>query len=270
MALTVATWNVNGIRARQEQFLEWLGRDRPDVVCLQEIKASPAQLAESLCNLDGYWCYWHGSGGYSGVSLHLRTDTFPQTPAFEHPAFDLETRIVTADSGDVVFASIYVPNGGKDFAAKMDFLRSLERYVAEMRAAGRHLVLCGDMNVTRTDQDVHPKERKPFVIGQRPEEREVFEGLLAHGMVDVGRTLDPDNDGLFTWWAPWRNMRQRNIGWRIDYILASDSLAATATSCKVLAEVGTSDHAPVVAVFEALTPGPSPAPSPPPRERGEG
>ena len=80
MALTVATWNVNGIRARQAQFLEWLERDRPDVVCLQEIKASPAQLAEELCELGDYWCYWHGSGGYSGVSLHLRRGVFPEEP----------------------------------------------------------------------------------------------------------------------------------------------------------------------------------------------
>ena len=88
------------------------------------------------------------------------------------------------------------------------------------------------MNVTRTDQDVHPKERKPFVIGQRPEEREIFAGLLAQGLVDVGRALDPDNDGLFTWWAPWRNMRQRNIGWRIDYILASElAEAASPARC---------------------------------------
>jgi exodeoxyribonuclease III len=250
MALTVATWNVNGIRARQAQFLEWLGRDRPDVVCLQEIKATPAQLAEDLCNLNGYWCYWHGAGAYSGVSLHLRHDTFPEEPRFEHPAFDYETRIVTAGAGDLVFASIYVPNGGKDFPAKMDFLRGLRNYAAEMSAAGRRLVLCGDMNVTRTDMDVHPKERKPFVIGQRPEEREEIEGLLSHGLVDVCRALDPANEGLFTWWAPWRNMRQRNIGWRIDYVLASAPLAAQATSCKVLADVGTSDHAPVLATFD--------------------
>jgi exodeoxyribonuclease-3 len=252
MALTVATWNVNGIRARQAQFLEWLERDRPDVVCLQEIKAAPAQLAEDLCNLGDYWCYWHGAGGYSGVSLHLRREVFPQEPKFEHPAFDLETRIVTAtvkaEAGGLVFASIYVPNGGKDFAAKMDFLRALERWAGEESRAGRRLVLCGDMNVTRSDQDLHPKERKPFVIGQRPEEREIFAGILAHGLVDVGRALDPDNDGLFTWWAPWRNMRQRNIGWRIDYVLASESLKPLA--CKVLPEVGTSDHAPVVATFE--------------------
>jgi exodeoxyribonuclease-3 len=249
MPLTVATWNVNGIRARQAQFLAWLDRDRPDVVCLQEIKAQPSQLEETLCNLGGYWCYWHGAGPYSGVSLQLRRDSFPEEPRFGHPSFDHETRIVTAEAGDTVFASVYVPNGGKDFPAKMDFLRALRAWAGEVRETGQRLVLCGDMNVTRTDQDVHPKERKPFVIGQRPEEREVFEGLLAQGLVDVGRALDPDNDGLFTWWAPWRNLRQRNIGWRIDYILAAAPLAAAATSCRVLADVGTSDHAPVVATF---------------------
>jgi exodeoxyribonuclease III len=249
MALTIATWNVNGIRARQEQFLEWMGRDRPDVVCLQEIKVSPEKLPEA-CNLEDYWCYWHGAGGYSGVSLGLRRDAFPEEPRFSHPPFDLETRIVAAEAGDLVVASIYVPNGGKDFPAKMDFLRALARWAGELREAGRRVILAGDMNVTHTDRDVHPKERKPFVIGQRPEERELFDSLLAQGLVDVGRAQDPDNDNLFTWWAPWRNMRQRNIGWRIDYILASDTLAGAATSCKVLAEVGTSDHAPVVARFE--------------------
>jgi exodeoxyribonuclease-3 len=250
MSITVATWNVNGIRARQEQFLEWVGRDRPDVICLQELKAAPVQLPEAVCNLDGYWCYWHGAGGYSGVGLSLRREAFPREPSFSHPSFDHETRIVTADVGDLLLASIYVPNGGKDFAAKMRFLEAMKEYAGTMRAAGRKIVLCGDMNVARTDRDVHPKERKPGVIGQRPEERELFEGLLAQGLVDVGRTLDPDNDGLFTWWAPWRNLRQRNIGWRIDYILASDPVAATATSSKVLADFGTSDHAPVVATFD--------------------
>jgi exodeoxyribonuclease-3 len=96
---------------------------------------------------------------------------------------------------------------------------------------------------------VHPKERKPNCIGQLPEERALIERILSRGLVDVGRALDPDNDGLFTWWAPWRNMRQRNIGWRLDYVMASERLAARATSCEVLAQFGTSDHAPVVATF---------------------
>jgi exodeoxyribonuclease-3 len=249
MALTVATWNVNGIRAREAQFRSWIERDRPDVICLQEIKAAPEQVPEALCNLPGYRCYWHGAGGYSGVSMTVRGEVFPD-PRFSHPGFDRETRIVAAELGDLVVASVYVPNGGKDYPGKLEFLREMRRYAGGLRAAGRLLVLCGDLNVTRTDRDVHPKERKANAIGQRPEERELIEGLLAEDLVDVGRALDPDNDNLFTWWAPWRNMRQRNIGWRIDYILASGPVAAAATSCRVLADVGTSDHAPVVASFE--------------------
>jgi exodeoxyribonuclease-3 len=250
MPLTIATWNVNGIRAREAQFLEWVARDRPDIVCLQEIKAAPAQIPEALCNLEGYSCYWHGAGGYSGVSLNVRDGLFPEAPRYSHPHFDHETRIVTAEWSDLAVASIYVPNGGKDFAAKMRFLEELRGYAAAMRQEGRRVVLCGDLNVARTDMDVHPKERKPGIIGQRPEERELFAALLAEDLVDVGRALDPANEGLFTWWAPWRNMRQRNVGWRIDYILASRSVAELATASRVLADVGTSDHAPVVATFD--------------------
>ena len=92
---------------------------------------------------------------------------------------------------------------------------------------------------------MHPKERKPNQIGTRPEERALFARLLERGLVDVGRTLDPDNDELFTWWAPWRNLRQRNIGWRIDYVLASPALAGRAVSSVSRREFGTSDHAPL-------------------------
>ncbi len=248
MTLTVATWNVNGIRAREAQVLEWMDREKPDVVCLQEIKARPEQVPQALCSLAGYWCYWHGAGGYSGVGLHLRKDRFPALPTFSHPSFDLETRIVQAEAEDFVFASVYVPNGGKDYPAKIDFINEMIEYAAALKKEGRKLILSGDMNIARTDRDVHPKERKP-VIGQLPEERSLFEELISHGLVDVGRALDPDNDDLFTWWAHWRNMRERNIGWRLDYILAAEAVATTATDCQVYREIGTSDHGPVVATF---------------------
>ena len=248
--MKIATWNVNGIRARQSQVLEWIGNDQPDIICLQEIKASREQVPEALCAMAGYWCYWHGERAYSGVGLHIRREIAPDPPEFGHPDFDNETRIVTARLGNMVIGSVYVPNGGKDFAAKMRFLEAMERYAADCRSQELDLILCGDMNVTRTNQDVHPKERKPNIIGQRPDEREWFERILASGdLVDMGRALDPDNDGLFTWWPPWRSMRQKNIGWRLDYILASRSVAARITQCSVLAQLGTSDHAPVVATL---------------------
>src|SRR5437867_542639 len=143
----IATWNVNGIRARAAQLCEWLQRDRPDIVCLQELKATTAQIPAE-CRLADYHLYCH--------------------------------------------------------------------------------------------------TRKPNAVGQRPEERALFETLLDSQLVDLGRQFDPDNPNLFTWWAPWRNLRARNIGWRLDYFLTSPRVAARATSCAVLADVGTSDHAPVV------------------------
>jgi exodeoxyribonuclease III len=245
----IITWNVNGIRARGNQLVELVERERPDVLCLQELKAKREQVPEALCSLAGYWCYWHGTSAYSGVGLHLRQDRFREEPAFAHPSFDHETRIVEALAGSLAIASVYVPNGGKDYAAKLRFLQAIEDYAANARNASRSLVLCGDVNVARTDRDVHPKERKPNAIGQRPEERELFERVLARGLVDVGRQLDPENENLFTWWAPWRNLRQRNIGWRLDYVLATEDVARTAISCPVLREFGTSDHGPVVATF---------------------
>src|SRR5690242_9897603 len=155
LVLTVATWNVNGIRARQAQLQEWIEREQPGIICLQEIKASPDQIPVWLCELEGYWCYWHGSKGYSGVALHVSKALAPERPPFAHPAFDYESRIVTVDVHDITFASIYVPNGGKDYPAKLKFLESLQQYTADLHAAGRAAVLCGDLNIARTDMDVH-------------------------------------------------------------------------------------------------------------------
>ncbi len=250
--MKIATWNVNGVRAREEQLREFIEQERPDVLCLQEIKASFDQLPMWLCEIDGYWCYWHGLKGYSGVALHVTQAAAPEPPAFRHPEFDFESRIVTARLPGFTVASIYVPNGGKDFAAKLRFLEALDAFAAAQEAAGQSLVLCGDMNVTRSDMDVHPKERKPNAIGQRPEERALLERIIDRGLVDVHREMEPESADLFTWWAPWRNLRARNIGWRLDLILASRAMAERTTSCIVRRDFGTSDHGPVIAVFENL------------------
>ena len=247
--MKIATWNVNGVRAREAQLQEFIAKERPDVLCLQEIKATIDQLPMWLCEIEGYWCYWHGGKGYSGVALHVLRETTPERPTFEHPAFDYENRIVTARLPGFTVASIYVPNGGKDFAAKMQFIEALDGFAASYEASDQPLVLCGDMNVAITDMDVHPKERKPNVIGQRPDERAAMERLISRGLVDVHRKLEPDNADLFTWWAPWRNLKARNIGWRLDLVLASRGIADQTRSCIVQREFGTSDHGPVIAEF---------------------
>jgi exodeoxyribonuclease III len=166
--MKIATWNVNGIRAREAQLCEWIARDRPDIICLQEIKADPSQIPES-CKLADYHAYWHGSRGYSGVSLHIRKELHESDPAYTHPDFDMETRIVQVALGNVIYASVYVPNGGKDYPAKINFFTRLAQWATDVHAQGRELVLCGDLNIARLEIDVHPRERKADVIGQRPE-----------------------------------------------------------------------------------------------------
>jgi exodeoxyribonuclease-3 len=202
-----------------------------------ELKATRDQIPASLSGLESYWSYWHGARAYSGVALLVRKACCAEHPLFTHPEFDHETRIVSARIGDVTISSIYVPNGGKDFVAKIRFLEALVDHARRMADDGRPVVFCGDLNVAHAAIDVHPKERKDTVIGQLPEERALFDRLLGAGLVDVGRALDPANEELFTWWPPWRSMRQRNIGWRIDYVLASASLAKRATSCAAYRDV---------------------------------
>src|SRR4051812_28935005 len=163
-SMKIATWNVNGIRARAVQLCEWLERDQPDIVCLQELKARPDQVPDA-CKLLDYHAYWHGAGAYSGVSLHVRKGLFGDAePWFTHPEFDMETRIVQVELGNLVLASVYVPNGGKDYAAKIDFVTRLAAWTRQVHEAGRELVVCGDLNIAHTDLDVHPKERKPGII----------------------------------------------------------------------------------------------------------
>jgi exodeoxyribonuclease-3 len=253
----IATWNVNGIRARQDEVAAFVTRERPDVLCLQEIKAARDHIPGSVSELAlvDYWCYWHGTKGYSGVALLVRKDLEAARPQYVHPDFDVDTRIAAARVAGTLVASIYVPNGARDFAGKVRFLEAMAAYVADLRATGAEVVLCGDINIARTEMDVHPKERDNRVVGQRSDERERFQRILERGgLHDVGREQDPTNDALFTWWAPWRNMRQRNIGWRLDYVLASGALAAQASRCVSMREFGTSDHGPVVATFGARSP----------------
>jgi exodeoxyribonuclease-3 len=208
------------------------------VLCLQEIKASRAQLG-LLADVAGYHCYWHGDKGYSGVALLVSERVAPECPRY----------IVTVRLPELAIASVYVPNGGKDFEAKLRFLGDLEAFAAAHARDGVPLVICGDLNVARTDADIHPKERKANIIGTRADERALLERVIGHGLVDVHRALNPDAADLCTWWAPWRNLRQRNIGWRIDYVLASAALHARTAGCIVEREVGTSDHAPVTWTF---------------------
>ena len=133
--MKILTWNVNGVRARQAELQQLLAAEQPDVVCLQEIKAAPDQVPTLLLAPEGYWCYWHGAKGYSGVALLVRCSVRAESPGFSHPPFDLEQRIVVADFGGTKVASVYVPNGGKDFDVKLRFLDALAEWTTETSSA---------------------------------------------------------------------------------------------------------------------------------------
>jgi exodeoxyribonuclease-3 len=243
--IKVASWNVNSVRKRLPELLAWVAEHQPDVLCLQEIKAIASQIPDPLHTLADYHNLWHGGPkGYSGVSLHVRKSLVDERPTFEHPAFDFEGRVAFCDVLGARFCSMYLPNGGKDFEAKMRFLKDFEQWSKACVASNTPLIVSGDLNVTRTDRDVHPAGVDHSVIGQRPDERAAFEAVLATGLVDGVRMLAPDDDRLFTWWAAWRNCKERNLGWRIDYVLTDPRIGFL--SFKVFREVGTSDHAPIL------------------------
>jgi len=247
--LKLITWNVNGIRAREAELLALLEEEKPDVACFQETKATLEQLPASLYGLmavPGYHAIWHGSAGYSGVGLLLKKSTF-ERPKSAHPLFDYETRVAEAHVGDFVFVTMYLPNGGKDFDAKIRFMKALAEYPAAF--AGKTLIIAGDLNVAHTDMDVHKSQRKMGLIGQRTDERALFDKLLAGGLVDVCRKLAPNDKEFFTWWPYWRGLREKNVGWRIDYVLASEPYASRATEFRSRRDYGTSDHAPLIVSF---------------------
>jgi len=243
--LKIATWNVNGIRARFEDVTAWSDAVAPDIFCLQELKAAPSQVPEPLTGLPRYHNHWHGgAGGYSGVSLHLRRDSVGGA-RFQVPHFDEEHRIVTARIDHLVVASVYVHNGGKGIEPKIRFLEALASWVDERHAAGDQVLLCGDLNVTRTDADLHPTHHKKGGLGQSKRERAKLDAILAQGVVDCLRHFTEDNS-LYTWFPPWRNEKAKNHGWRIDYVLASEALVPRLKGFEIHRDAGSSDHVPFV------------------------
>ena len=170
--------------------------------------------------------YWHGEHAYSGVATAHRRDALPTNPSSAIPNSTSKLVSSTAQVGDFLFVSVYVPNGGKDFPAKI--ISDAVRFMGEATARRRlRVVLCGDINIARTEMDVHPAPAR-----HRPESRGAgaVRDILGDHLVDVGRASIPQSPS-FTWWAPWRNMRARNIGWRLDYVLAANLGGESRASC---------------------------------------
>jgi exodeoxyribonuclease-3 len=247
--MKIATWNVNGIRARAAALERWVRAHHPDILCLQETKAHPDQVPPEVRALEGYTSFWHGArGGYSGVSMHVRTSTMG-APEFSVPHFDEETRIVQGSVSGLVVLNTYIPLGQKSFAQKLAFLRSLIGHIDALLYAGERVVLCGDMNVAHAEIDVHPSLRQEDMLCTRPEERETLDALGRMGLVDLFRHHHPQERHAYSWWPYYGGARQKNAGWRIDYIWAPAALAASSVGCVIHREESSSDHSPVVVEF---------------------
>jgi exodeoxyribonuclease-3 len=254
--MRIITCNVNGLRsAAGKGFMTWAQRQKPDVLCLQEIKAQEADLAPSLLAPRGLHAFFHPAEkrGYSGVAIYARKEPDNVTLGLGVKDIDAQGRFLQADFGELSVISLYMPSGTMGDAAqarKYVFMDKFMPRLEQMRACGREFVLCGDWNIAHKEIDVKNWKSNRKTTGFLPEEREwltrVFE---QHGFVDVFRALDPSPD-RFTWWVQWANARSRNIGWRIDYQIATPGIAKLARKATIYTAKVFSDHAPVVVDYD--------------------
>ncbi len=250
--LRLFSWNVNGLRAcGRSGFLDWLATARPDILGLQETRALPEQLDEPIRNPDGYAVYFHPAEkkGYSGVGLYTRVE--PKSVVLGglgNPAFDSEGRLIIADYGDFLFYTGYFPNGGNDLSRvpyKLEFSEAVLQHAEVQRRKGKSIVICGDVNTAHQEIDLaNPKSNKKNT-GFLPEEREWVTRLLDHGYIDIFRKRNPDTAGAYTWWSNRPGVRERNVGWRIDYFIISPDLEKRVVDARIHADVRGSDHCPI-------------------------
>jgi exodeoxyribonuclease-3 len=248
----VVSLNVNGFRAAVRRgLLEWMAEKRPDLLCLQEIRAAGSQLPVREFEQLGYESVWNlGSRpGYSGVGILGRIGMEPVADPLDDPATEHEGRFVAVRAGETVVTSSYVPNGNtgpERLAVKLAHLRALRDWAEDQLAAAGRLLLAGDFNIAAEPIDV---ARPTHPTGFLPSEREAFAALLELGLADCFRIFHPGEPGHYTWWENWPRGRERNIGWRFDYLLASPLLARELQACRHEQEPRLSDHCAVAGQF---------------------
>ena len=251
MSIKITTWNVNGLRAAlNKEAFEWLRVENPDILCLQEIKARPDQLSDDhIRQFEGYHKYWNPAErpGYSGVAtLSLRE---PQSIQLGLGAeqFDHEGRVVKTRHPDFLLFNIYFPNGQRDRGRvdfKLDFYAHLLELCDQLHADGEQIIICGDFNTAHREIDLRNPKQNETTSGFLPEERAWIDHYLEHGFVDAYRYRFPERV-QYTWWTYRLSARKRNIGWRLDYFLVSESLIPQVEDVIVHEDIMGSDHCPV-------------------------
>ena len=250
------SWNVNGIRAvARKGFLAWLEAEKPDVLCIQETRASEDQLDEALLSGHGYHAVWVSAEkkGYSGVATFSRREPEEVAVGLGEARFDKEGRLVMTRHGDVWLFNGYFPNGGRTHDRvpyKLEFYTALLAHTRPMLARGEQVVITGDWNTAHQAVDLARPKANVKTSGFTPVEREAFGEFLEAGYVDAFRALYPDAVDQYSWWSNRSGARGKNIGWRIDYHLVSENLMGRVRDARLHTSVMGSDHCPIELVLE--------------------
>ena len=250
MDTKIVSYNLNGIRSAISKGLaDWLSRERPDVVCFQELKAEESKIDSALFQKLGYFTYWHPAvkKGYSGVGIICKRKPDKITIGCGIDKYDNEGRVMRADFGDTSILSIYHPSGssGEERQSfKMKWLGDFLEYVNNLRKERKKLILCGDYNICHKAIDIHNPSANINTSGFLPEERSWFDGFVGQGYVDTFRHFNKNPDH-YSWWSFRANSRNNNKGWRIDYILVTENLENKLKSATIFPDAKHSDHCPV-------------------------
>lgn len=248
--MKIVTLNVNGIRsAISKGFLDYLDKTRPDIVCLQEIKASVEQIPEFEFVERGYYCYWFPAQkkGYSGTAILTRFEPDRVVMGMNLEQYDKEGRFIRIDIADLTIASVYHPSGSSGDerqSFKMQWLADFHQFVNVLRKERPKLVLSGDYNICHREIDIHDPVRNQTVSGFLPEERAWMENFFNDGFIDTFRFFNK-KPHQYTWWSFRKNAREKNLGWRIDYNVVTDNLKENLVDAYIDDRVYFSDHCPV-------------------------
>ena len=246
----IISWNVNGIRAIWKKgFPEWLTKENPDVLCLQETKAQPDQLTEEVMSHNGYKTYFFSAEkkGYSGVAIYSRKEPESVKTGVGNPYFDTEGRVLEVDYGKFVLYNVYFPNGGRGperVKYKLDFYDVLFKRAEEIRKKKKNIIIVGDYNTAHKEIDLARPGPNTKVSGFLPEERAWIDKIVDMGYIDIFREFN-QSPQQYTYWDQITRARERNVGWRIDYFMISSEMKKMIRSATLHMEVMGSDHCPI-------------------------
>jgi exodeoxyribonuclease-3 len=253
--MNIISWNVNGIRAVEKKgFCEWIAEEAPDMLCLQETKASVEQLSSAVKNpicKDGvpYKSFWASAQkkGYSGTAVFTKTDPL-DVQVMGIKEFDDEGRVLQVFYDDFVLISAYFPNSqdaGARLPYKLDFCAAILDRCKTLDAEGRNFILCGDYNIAHKAIDLANPQQNENQAGYLPEERAWMDTFTTLPFIDTFRHLHPDEPDNYTWWSYRSKARERNIGWRLDYFCVNRQFMTKVKSSSIMTEVAGSDHCPI-------------------------